>query len=248
MDEIKINNPKEKNKKKGAHFYAALGICILAVGVAAYTTYDSIKRFAGSDDDVITSKTQQRYKVQNNNSAENDAKNTSNKLNHAEKNFDESTSRIKNQIDNDSDSQDVVSTNAESSGVIVYPTSKNIIKNFSGENPVFSKTLNDWRVHKGIDLAAEQGSKIKAITNGKVKEIYNDALYGTTMVIEHDGGFSAYYSGLGETTLVNVDDKVESGQEIASINSIPCESADGYHLHLSIKKDDKFIDPTEILG
>lgn len=246
MNEIKINNPKEKNKKKGAHFYAALGICILAVGVAAYTTYDSIKRFAGSDDDVITSKTQQRYKVQNNNSAENDAKNASNKAKIIDKNLDKS--RIKSQTDTTSDSQDVVSTNAESSGVIVYPTSKNIIKNFSGENPVFSKTLNDWRIHKGIDLAAEQGSKIKAITNGKVKEIYNDALYGTTMVIEHDGGFSAYYSGLGETTMVNVDDKVESGQEIASINSIPCESADGYHLHLSIKKDDKFIDPTEILG
>ncbi len=246
MNEIKINNPKEKNKKKGAHFYAALGICILAVGVAAYTTYDSIKRFAGSDDDVITSKTQQRYKVQNNNSAENDAKNASNKAKIIDKSLDKS--RIKSQTDPTSDSQDVVSTNAESSGVIVYPTSKNIIKNFSGENPVFSKTLNDWRIHKGIDLAAEQGSKIKAITNGKVKEIYNDALYGTTMVIEHDGGFSAYYSGLGETTMVNVDDKVESGQEIASINSIPCESADGYHLHLSIKKDDKFIDPTEILG
>ncbi len=28
MNEIKINNPKEKNKKKGAHFYAALGICM----------------------------------------------------------------------------------------------------------------------------------------------------------------------------------------------------------------------------
>lgn len=248
MDEIKINNPKEKNKKKGAHFYAALGICILAVGVAAYTTYDSIKRFAGSDDDLIASKTQQRYKVQNNRPAEIDTKNASNKLNYSEKNLDESQARIKNQIDSERDSKDVVSANAESSGVIVYPTSKNIIKNFSGENPVFSKTLNDWRVHKGIDLAAEQGSKIKAITNGQIKEIYNDALYGTTIVIEHDGGFSAYYSGLGETTLVNVDDKVESGQEIASINNIPCESADGYHLHLSIKKDDKFIDPTEILG
>ena len=120
MNEIKINNPKEKNKKKGAHFYAALGICILAVGVAAYTTYDSIKRFAGSDDDVIKSKTQQRYKVKNNNSAENDAKNASNKAKIIDKSLDKS--RIKSQTDPTSDSQDVVSTNAESSGVIVYPT------------------------------------------------------------------------------------------------------------------------------
>ena len=245
MNEIKINNSKEKNKKKGAHFYAALGICILAVGVAAYTAYDSIKRFAGLDDNMITSKTQQRYKVQSN-AAENDSKITSNKTKIAEKNLDES--KIKSQTNVENSSQNVISTNAESSGVIVYPTSKNIIKDFSGENPVFSKTLNDWRVHKGIDLAAEQGSKVKAITDGTVKEIYNDALYGTTLVIEHDGGFFAYYSGLGETTLVNAGDRVESGQEIASINGIPCESADGYHLHLSIKKDDKFINPIEILG
>ncbi len=108
--------------------------------------------------------------------------------------------------------------------------------------------MNDWRVHEGIDLAAEQGSKVKSITNGKVKEIYNDSLYGTTMVIEHEGSFVAYYSGLGETTLVNANDAVEAGQEIASINDIPCEAADGYHLHLAIKKDGKFINPKEILG
>lgn len=248
MDEIKINDQKGKNKKKGLHFYTALGICILAVGVAAYTTYDSIKRFAGSDEDITASKTQQRHKTQSNNSSANNNKNTANKENHIEKNSDKPHSKIKNSVNSHRNHQKIISTNAESSGVIVYPTSKNIIKNFSGENPVFSKTLNDWRVHKGIDLAAEQGSKIKAITNGKVKEIYNDTLYGITMVIEHDGGFTAYYSGLGETTLVNVDDKVESGQEIASINNIPCEAADGYHLHLSIKKDDKFVNPTEILG
>ncbi len=242
MNEIKINNMKEKNKKKGINFYLALGICILAVGVAGWTTYDSIKRFAGPDDDVNVSNISQKYKVKTENSSKNAARKPTNNTNT------ESRQMSKSRSAQESNSQQSVSVNAQASGTIVYPTSKDIIKDFSGENPVFSKTLNDWRVHEGIDLAAEQGSKVKSITNGKVKEIYNDSLYGTTMVIEHEGSFVAYYSGLGETTLVNANDAVEAGQEIASINDIPCEAADGYHLHLAIKKDGKFINPKEILG
>ena len=247
MNEIKIKNPKEKekNKKKGLHFYVALGICILAVGVAAYTTYDSIVRFAGVDEDLTASKTQQKYQTYSKNSNKSA---TNEKNEKKEKKSIPSQTKTNVQRKPSDKDQKSISTNAEASGVIVYPTSKNIIKKYSGENPVFSKTLNDWRVHNGIDLAAEQGSKVKSITSGKVKEIFNDAMFGTTMVIEHDGGFTAYYSGLGETTLVKVDDKVEAGQEIASINNIPSESADGYHLHLSIKKDGKFVDPVEVLG
>ncbi len=243
MDKLNLNTTqpeKKKKKKKGAHFYTAVTICILAVGVAGYTTYDSIKRFAGPDEDALVSKTQQRYQVQTTIEPSDDEISSSS--------YDYSS--VMNSFDskhNDDVRAQKTAATAEAA-TIIYPTSKDIIKGYSGDTPVFSKTLNDWRVHNGIDLAAEQGSKIKAITNGKVADIFNDELLGTTMVIEHDGGFIAFYSGLGETTLVNAGDAVESGQEIASINDIPCEAADGYHLHLAIKKDDKFIDPVEILG
>lgn len=242
MNEIKIKEMKEKNKRKGINFYVALGVCILAVGVAGWTTYDSIKRFAGPSDDVNVSNVSQKYKVKTENSSKNAARKPTNNTNT------ESSQMKRSESAQESSLQQSVSVNAQASGTIVYPTSKDIIKDFSGENLVFSKTLKDWRAHEGIDLAAEQGSKVKSITKGKVKEIYNDSLYGTTMVIEHEGGFVAYYSGLGETTLVNANDAVEAGQEIASINDIPCEAADGYHLHLAIKKDGKFINPKEILG
>ena len=67
-------------------------------------------------------------------------------------------------------------------------------------------------------------------------------------MIDHNGEFVAYYSGLGNTTMVNANDKVEAGQDIGSINDIPSEKEDGYHLHLAIKKDDSFVDPTDVLG
>lgn len=243
MDKLNLNTTqpeKKKKKKKGAHFYTAVAICILAVGVAGYTTYDSIKRFAGPDEDALVSKTQQRYQVQTTIEPSDD------EISSSSYDYSSVMNSFDSKHNDDVQTQETAAT-AEAA-TIIYPTSKDIIKGYSGDTPVFSKTLNDWRVHNGIDLAAEQGSKIKAITNGKVADIFNDELLGTTMVIEHDGGFIAFYSGLGETTLVNTDDTVESGQEIASINDIPCEAADGYHLHLSIKKDDKFIDPVEILG
>jgi len=243
MDKLNSNTTqpeKKKKKKKGAHFYTAVAICILAVGVAGYTTYDSIKRFAGPDEDALVSKTQQRYQVQTTIEPSDD------EISSSSYDYSAVMNSFDSKHNDDVQTQETAAT-AEAA-TIIYPTSKDIIKGYSGDTPVFSKTLNDWRVHNGIDLAAEQGSKIKAITNGKVADIFNDELLGTTMVIEHDGGFIAFYSGLGETTLVNTGDTVESGQEIASINDIPCEAADGYHLHLSIKKDDKFIDPVEILG
>lgn len=243
MDKLNLNTTqpeKKKKKKKGAHFYTAVAICILAVGVAGYTTYDSIKRFAGPDEDALVSKTQQRYQVQTTIEPSDD------EISSSSYDYSSVMNSFDSKHNDDVRTQETAAT-AEAA-TIIYPTSKDIIKGYSGDTPVFSKTLNDWRVHNGIDLAAEQGSKIKAITNGKVADIFNDELLGTTMVIEHDGGFIAFYSGLGETTLVNAGDTVESGQEIASINDLPCEAADGYHLHLSIKKDDKFIDPVEILG
>lgn len=239
MSRINFNEQDNKTSKKGIHFYIALCICIISVGVAAFATYDSIQCF-NKKEEVVASKTQQNEKASSQNKLnsndnivpELDTKNEENK----------STSNL------NEEPSEAIPTNSTSAGLIVYPTNKNIIKEYSGNNPVFSKTFGDWRTHNGIDLEAEQGSKIKAITNGTVQEIYNDPLLGTTMSIQHEGDFIAYYSGLGETTLVNVGDKVEAGQEIASINDIPCESADGYHLHLSVKKDDKFINPIDILG
>ena len=74
---------------------------------------------------------------------------------------------------------------------VVYPVGGNVLKEFSGEAPVYSVTLDDWRVHEGVDFAAEKGAVVKAFTGGQVKEIYDDPMLGKTMVISHSGGYEA---------------------------------------------------------
>jgi len=239
MSNLNFQGKYSKHNRKGRTFYIVLSACFVVLTAAAVLTYNGVKELITKDEmmDVVDSVQVPEQKISEDQTEEDSLKFFEQDL--KEENDDYITTEGKSEA---------VETKASKAGVIVNPTEqKEIIKKYSNNNPVYSKTFNDWRVHNGIDIKTEQGSKIKAITDGTVKEIYDDPLLGQTIVVEHDGDFLAYYSGLGNTTLVNVNDKVEAGQDIGSINDIPCEKADGYHLHLAIKRDDSFIDPLEIL-
>ena len=229
---------KKSSNNKSRNFYIALGVCLIAVGAAAWTTYDGVMKFvAPSDNDTVI---EQHIE----NMPEEPNKTTANTISGV-------VEEKQKPIASDAKKEEKVEkTNADvikSDTLVIYPVGKNIIKDYSDSNPVYSKTLQDWRVHNGIDFAAEKGSKVKSISGGVVRDVYEDPALGRTMVREHDGGFFAYYSGLGDTTLVKKGDKVVSGQDIGSINDIPSEVADEAHLHLAIKQGEKWVNPKTIL-
>lgn len=238
MSNLNFQGKYSKHNKRGRAFYIVLSVCFVVLTAAAALTYNGIKDLTNKDErtDVVDS-----VKVPSDNLKESEKEDSL-------KFFEQNLKEDKDDYITTEEESETIETKATKAGVIVNPTEqKEVIKKYSNGNPVLSKTFNDWRVHNGIDIKTEQGSKVKAITDGTVKEIYDDPLFGQTIVIDHDRGFLAYYSGLGNTTFVNANDKVEAGQDIGSINDIPCEKADGYHLHLAIKKDDAFVDPLEIL-
>ena len=52
------NNHYQKNHSSGRSskgFYIALGVCLIAIGVAAWTTYDSVINYATPEEDVPSS-------------------------------------------------------------------------------------------------------------------------------------------------------------------------------------------------
>ena len=130
----------------------------------------------------------------------------------------------------------------------VYPVEGEILKSFAMENLVFSETLQEWVVHKGIDIKAPRTTIVKAAEEGTVKSIKNDPRYGLTVIIEHREGYKTIYSNLLTTEFVTEGETVTKGQSIGTVgNSAAFEIADEPHLHFEMLKDDVTVDPTVYL-
>lgn len=130
----------------------------------------------------------------------------------------------------------------------LLPVSGEVLNEFSGTKPVKSKTMGDWRLHTGVDLAAKKGTSVRASAEGKVSKIYNDDLWGTTIEIEHPDGTITIYSNLNSKVYVEKGQSVESGQSIAKVDSsAKVELSENEHLHFAAKRDGKYIDPMSIV-
>ena len=82
------------------------------------------------------------------------------------------------------------------------PVDGKIQKMFSSDKVIYSKTLQMWKTHDGIDISANVGKVIKSVEKGVVSKVYSDSFYGTTIIIEHLQGYKSCYSNLDEEVLV----------------------------------------------
>ena len=130
----------------------------------------------------------------------------------------------------------------------VRPSGGAIIKPYSMDALVYSKTMNDWRAHCGLDIAAEKGEVVKSAGEGKVAGVSDDPLYGTTVVVNQNDGYMVYYRGLNKETAVRAGENIAAGATIGTVGEIPCESADGTHLHIEVMKENKYYNPADALG
>ncbi len=113
----------------------------------------------------------------------------------------------------------------------------------------YNQTTRDWRVHNGVDLAAETGTEVLAAADGVVYTTYTDDIMGTTVVIRHDGGYTTQYASLAEELQVSAGDQVSLGQVIGTVGETALvETAMGPHVHFSVLYNDASMDPNEFLA
>ena len=77
--------------------------------------------------------------------------------------------------------------------------------------------------------------------------VTNDALWGGMVQVEHPDGYTSCYSGLAVKEGIKAGEQVVSGQEIGTLGDIPAEISAEPHLHLSLMKDGKAVDPGQVL-
>ena len=130
----------------------------------------------------------------------------------------------------------------------MLPVSGQTVASYAMDCLSYNPTTRDWRVHNGIDIAAEAGTTVCAAADGTVYTTYEDDTMGTTVVIHHDGGYVTVYASLGSDLQVSAGDKVTIGQAIGCVgNSALLESAIGDHVHFSVSCNDKAMDPLDFL-
>lgn len=128
----------------------------------------------------------------------------------------------------------------------VLPLTNTVQKPFSVNEPLYSMTMADWRVHTGADFAGEEGQEVRAIADGTVESIETDPLWGEIMVIDHGVGVKSRYCGVSAS--VNVGDTVELFDVIGNLSEVPCESAQLAHLHFEMLVDGQPVDPVAAIA
>jgi lipoprotein NlpD len=98
--------------------------------------------------------------------------------------------------------------------------------------------------HDGIDIAAPEGTPIRAIEAGEV--IYSDQLrgYGNMVILRHGDGIVSVYAH-NEVNLVRDGQRVARGEVVARVGSTGRVS--GPHLHFEIRRTNTAQDPMRYL-
>lgn len=229
---MKVSSKRNSKKNKG--FYIALGVCLIAVGAAAWTTYDSVTNYTAPQS-----------------SADSKAKKTNDTVSGIFVN-DSSSAQVSSAPVSSSPAssaaavsskQETKPTAAEAS-TFTMPVSGKVTQPFS-KQPVFCQTLGDYRAHPGVDLSAATGQAVKACADGVVTKVANDGLNGNTVVITH-GTIEATYCGLDKMQ-VKEKQNVKQGDQIGTVGVDPMESLESPHLRLIMKQNGQYIDPMTVL-
>ena len=132
---------------------------------------------------------------------------------------------------------------------VVSPLDGTTVTVFSMTELLYDTTMADWRTHDGIDVQAEEGAAVKTAAGGTVQSVTDDELMGTTVVIDHEGGYSTRYSSLQKDVPVTVGQQVVAGEVIGRVGTTSAaESQMGPHLHFSVSRDGAVIDPRDYVG
>ena len=122
-------------------------------------------------------------------------------------------------------------------GQLPWPAQGRIIAKFGNQwNPKLKTTTEN----PGIDIKGQPGSAIRTVLGGVVTTITYIRGYGTTIIIDHGGGFYTVYSHVTNIQ-TTVDSQVRNGDVIAYMGD--SGSINGSKLHFEIWGKGQKLDP-----
>lgn len=119
-------------------------------------------------------------------------------------------------------------------------------KAYSGSALVWSDTMNDYRVHGGLDLSAPVGEAVTAPADGVVREIWKDPMMGWCISLAHSGGAVLTIKNVAADFPEGIvpGREVKTGELIAAVgDGALAELAEAPHVHVELEIDGTRVDP-----
>ena len=108
-----------------------------------------------------------------------------------------------------------------------------------------SPITGEFSFHTGLDIAASEGTKIRAVHSGRVLRTGEDNRAGKYIFLEHSDGFVTFYCHCSEI-IAEVGAVIRQGETIAKVGSTGWST--GPHLHFEVRKDNIRYNPLFILS
>ena len=130
----------------------------------------------------------------------------------------------------------------------IMPVKGEISHEFSNGELVKSETLGVWKTHDGVDILCDLGTEVRSMSDGVVKEIKDDPLWGIYVIVEQNNGLDVQYCGLAKDLNVKAGQAVGQGEILGkSSDTNQCEILQEPHLHLAVKQNGQWIDPLSVI-
>jgi murein DD-endopeptidase MepM/ murein hydrolase activator NlpD len=123
-----------------------------------------------------------------------------------------------------------------------WPVKARVSSDFGWRKDPFN---GEKRFHKGIDLAANEGTPVRAAMPGRVVKSEYQKGYGNVVLVDHGHGFTTLYAH-NQENLVREGDWVRTGVPVAKAGSTGRST--GSHLHFEVRRHGRHIDPMAFLG
>ena len=126
-------------------------------------------------------------------------------------------------------------------GKLPWPAAGRVVTKFGNQWNAKLKTRTE---NPGIDIKGQPGSPIRSVKDGEVTTITYIRGFGTTIIIDHGGGYYTVYSHVNNIK-ATVDDKINAGDIIAYMSD--SGSVSGAKLHFEIWGQGQKLDPEQWL-
>ena len=173
-------------KKENRGFYMALGVCLIAVGIAAWATFDSVSKVTGRYSDSLL---EEGSELSQGSEVESKPEESASAIEEEPSKTEETQVQAPVESkpeESEEPEQPVAATPIEE---IDFQSplgdGTNVYKAYSGDELVYSETMKDYRVHNGVDLSGKRGDVVHAMAEGTVSAIYQDDLLGNVIEITH---------------------------------------------------------------